>query len=125
MYKSLDSASNPITNIGKTFKNYILDTENIFSLLNCKFIGENKLILMDTLYVSLGESLDLFGTFLVLLSLLLFIGVVFILIVVNNNKTKKGEDSSSFDFEHLNNIYKGNDIDEKDKDDQSKPLMNY
>ena len=125
LYKSLNSASNPITNIGKTFKNYILDTENIFSLLNCKFIGENKLILMDTLYVSLGESLDLFGTFLVLLSLLLFIGVVFILIVVKNNKTKKGEDSSSFDFEHLNNIYKGNDIDEKDKDDQSKPLMNY
>ena len=87
----------------------------MFSLLNCKFIGVNKLILMDTLYLSLGKSLDLFGTFLVLLSIFLFIGVIFILIVIKNNKTKKGEDDNTFAFEQLNNIYKGIDNDSEIK----------
>ena len=64
---------------------YSTNKDGVFSLLNCKFVGENKLILMNVLYTSLGVYLDKYGTFTSLWSMFLFIGLIFVTIVIRNN----------------------------------------
>ena len=84
--KCLNSMYEEMEKIGNTFMKYVSEKDNMFSFLNCKFIGNNKLIFMDILYTSLGVYLDYLGTFIIIFSLFIFIGIVFILIVIKNNK---------------------------------------
>ena len=84
--------------------------ENVFSLLNCKFVGENKKILLDILYTSLGVYLDYFGLTTVLFSLFLFIGIIFILIVIKNTDLEAKAGVNNQYSETLDNIWKGNDF---------------
>ena len=127
LIKSLDYATYPINRIGNTVNKYISGKDNIFSLLNCKFVGENKLILMHVLYTSLGVYLDSFGIVTCLFSLFIFVGIIFILIVIKNSKldTKGGADN--LDLETLDDILKGNDSGEQllSSNGKTQELMNY
>ena len=127
LIKSLDYATYPINRIGNTINKYISGKDNIFSLLNCKFVGENKLILMHVLYTSLGVYLDSFGIVTCLFSLFIFVGIIFILIVIKNSKldTKGGADN--LDLETLDDILKGNDSGEQllSSNGKTQELMNY
>ena len=78
---------------------YSRNQNGIFSLLNCKFVGENKLILMSVLYDSLGVYLDKYGTLTSLWSFFLFIGVIFITIVIRSNES---DDMDSNNIENIN-----------------------
>ena len=44
--QSLNYAYKGMKDIVKTFIQYISENDNMFSLLNCKFVGNNKLIMM-------------------------------------------------------------------------------
>ena len=78
---------------------YSRNQNGIFSLLNCKFVGENKLILMSVLYDSLGVYLDKYGTLTSLWSFFLFIGVIFVTIVIRSNES---DDMDSNNIENIN-----------------------
>ena len=127
LIKSLEYATYPIDRIENTVSKYISGKDNIFSLLNCKFVGENKLLLMHVLYTSLGVYLDTFGIVTVLFSLFIFVGIIFILIVIKNSKldTKGGADD--LDLETLDDILKGNDSGEQliSSNAQNQELMSY
>ena len=127
LIKALDYSLTPINNIEDTVSNYIKGENNIFTLLNCKFVGENKKILMHILYTSLGVYLDMFGLVTCLLSLFIFVGIIFILIVIKNSKldTKEGADNVNLDT--LEDILKGNDYSENalSGSEQSQQLISY
>ena len=71
-------------------KKYITNKDGIFSLLNCKFVGNNKLILMSILYTSLGVYLDKYGTLTSLWSFFAFVALIFIIIVVRTHEPEYG-----------------------------------
>lgn len=127
LIKALEYALDPIVRIEQTYKKYESGKDNIFSLLNCKFVGDNKLILMDVLYTSLGYYLDVFGTCTSLMSLFIFVGIVCILIVIKNTKLDTKEGASDVDLETLNDILTGNDTIEKDtsNNQQTQELLSY
>ena len=75
-----------LTQLNGLIHTYSTNKDGIFSLLNCKFVGENKLILMNILYTSLGVYLDKYGTLTSLWSMVLFIGVIFVTIVIRNHE---------------------------------------
>ena len=79
----------PITNIMSIYHDYASSSNNIFNLLNCKFIGDNLIILMDILHTSLGVYLNSFGVVTCLLNLFIFIGIVFDMIGVAALTSKK------------------------------------
>ena len=106
---ALTSATGIIKVIIDSFKQYISGKDSMFSLLNCRFVGENKLMLMDILYTSLGLYLDLLGTFIILFSLFIFIGIIFILIILKNAQTNEKEGVGDMNLETFNNIWKEND----------------
>ena len=107
---ALISTTGIIEVIINSFKQYISGNDSMFSLLNCRFVGENKLMLMDILYTSLGLYLDLLGTFTILFSLFIFIGIIFILIILKNAQTNEKEGVSDMNLETLNHIWKEKDI---------------
>ena len=76
----------------------------ILNLLNCKFVGENKLILMNVLYTSLGVYLDKYGTLTSIWSMFLFIAIIFVVIIIRNN------DNDNIDSNNLNNLLQGEQI---------------
>ena len=127
LINSLDYATYPINRIEGTVNKYISGKDNIFSLLNCKFVGENKLLLMHVLYTSLGVYLDTFGIVTCLFSFFIFVGIIFILIVIKNSKldTKGGADD--LDLETLDDILKGNTSGEQllSSTGQNQELMSY
>lgn len=102
--KALINVINPIVN---SFINHHIEKGGILSMLNCKFIGENKSLLLYSLNNSLGVYLDAFGIITCLMSLSMFIGVVFILIIVRNTKIQ--ENISTMDIKTLDDILKGDD----------------
>ena len=105
---ALNSATFIISQIVETFRNYLSgDEHNIFSLLNCKFVGNNKLMLLDILYTSLGIALDLFGTITIIISLLIFLGVIFILIIIKNSNLNEKNGIPNISLTTLENILKG------------------
>ena len=106
LQETISSAVGVVENIGNTFISY--GTSNIFSFLNCKFVGNNKLMLIDSLYTSLGVYLEAFGVTTILFSLFIFIGIVFIIIIVKNNKKDDNDGLSSVNIETLNDILTGN-----------------
>ena len=75
-----------MTQLNGLIHTYSTNKDGIFSLLNCKFVGENKLILMNILYTSLGVYLDKYRTLTSLWSMVLFIGVIFVTIVIRNHE---------------------------------------
>ena len=112
---SLKDIVGPIDNIVNSIIGYVSgkDNVNVFSLLNCKFVGENKKILLDILYTSLGVFLEYFGIMTILLSIFLFIGIIFILIIIKNTELEgKGNRNNNY-LENLNDIWKGNDLNEQ------------
>ena len=105
---ALNSATFIISQIVETFRNYLSgDEHNIFSLLNCKFVGNNKLMLLDILYTSLGIALDLFGTITIIISLLIFLGIIFILIIIKNSNFNEKNGIPNISLTTLENILKG------------------
>ena len=82
---------------------YSTNKDGVFSLLNCKFVGENKLILMNVLYTSLGVYLDKYGTLTSLWSMFLFIGLIFVTIIIRNNEN---DDLDSDNIENTNSQQK-------------------
>ena len=110
LIKTLNNADKPINNIVKSITGYISGNESAFDLLNCKFVGENKKILMDILYTSLGVYLDYFGVMTVLFSLFLFIGIIFILIVIKNTGMETNRGNNSQYLQSLDDIWKGNNL---------------
>ena len=105
--QSLNYAYKGMKDIVKTFIQYISENDNMFSLLNCKFVGNNKLIMMNILYTSLGTYIESIGILTIMFSLSIFIGIVFILIIIKNSKLDKKEDFQN-DINALSNILKGN-----------------
>ena len=95
----------PILNIKNAYSDY---RAHIFELLNCKFVGNNANILLDILNSSLGIYLDGFGVLMCLLSLFIFIGIIFILIIIKNTKLDNKDVVANIDLESFNNILKGN-----------------
>ena len=129
--KCLNSIYEEMEKIGNTFLNYVSENDNMFSFLNCKFIGNNKLIFMNILYTSLGVYLDYLGTFIILISLFIFIGIVFILIVIKNNKKDIKDIKDIKDLEDLDILNEKESSDENDsfneendKKDKSVELVN-
>jgi hypothetical protein len=122
LHNALTASSGIIGNIGDSFKKLITGKDNIFTLLNCKFVGKNKLILIHLLYTSLGLYLDYFAIFTILMSLFIFIGVIFILILIKNSKLDEKGGVSDIDLETLTNIIQG-DEDNKTKNN-TENLMN-
>ena len=122
LHNALTASSGIIGNIGDSFRKLITGKDNIFTLLNCKFVGKNKLILIHLLYTSLGLYLDYFGIFTILMSLFIFIGVIFILILIKNSKLDEKGGVSDIDLETLTNIIQG-DEDNKTKNN-TENLMN-
>ena len=109
LHETMAEAENIIKSIGNTFGEYVSDRNNIFSFLNCKFVGDNKLMLIDTLYTSLGIYLEAFGILTIIFCLFIFIGIVFIIILVKNNKKDENDSLASINLETLNDIMTGND----------------
>ena len=122
LHNALTASSGIIGNIGDSFRKLITGKDNIFTLLNCKFVGKNKLILIHLLYTSLGLYLDYFAIFTILMSLFIFIGVIFILILIKNSKLDEKGGVSDIDLETLTNIIQG-DEDNKTKNN-TENLMN-
>ena len=129
--KCLNSIYEEMEKIGNTFLKYVSENDNMFSFLNCKFIGNNKLIFMNILYTSLGVYLDYLGTFIILISLFIFIGIVFILIIIKNNKKDIKDIKDIKDLEDLDILNEKESSDENDsfneendKKDKSVELVN-
>ena len=80
------------------------------------------MILIHLLYTSLGLYLDYFAIFTILMSLFIFIGVIFILILIKNSKLDEKGGVSDIDLETLTNIIQG-DEDNKTKNN-TENLMN-
>ena len=123
LHKASELSIKPITDIVQTVSNY---QSGVFNLLNCKFVGTNKLILMNVLYDSLGKFLEYFGLCFTLLSLFIFIGIVFILITIKNTKLDEKKISSDIDLETLSDILQGNDVsNDLMNTEKNQELMNY
>ena len=101
--------------------NYTKNKNGIFSLLNCKFVGENKLILMNVLYTSLGVYLDKYGTLTSLWAMFLFIGLIFVTIVIRNNEN---DHVSSNDIENINDLQNREPMEFQLKSESNQELMN-
>ena len=99
---------------------YTKNKNGIFSLLNCKFVGENKLILMNVLYTSLGVYLDKYGILTSLWSLFLFFGLIFVTIVIRS----EDDDISSNNIENVNNFPQGEILELEMKSENSQKLIN-
>ena len=113
--KALNAAKDPIQKFVQVYKDYSLGKNNIFSYLNCKFIGDNKNILLDVLYYDIGFSLYHFGLMTCLFSLFMFIGIIFILIVIKNTKLDEKNDAANMDLETINDILLGKDLEKEIK----------
>ena len=100
---------------------YSTNKDGIFSLLNCKFVGENKIILMSVLYSSLGVYLDKYGTLTSLWSLFLFIGLIFVTIVIRNNENDNVDSNKK---ENINNLKQGKLIELHLKSEGNQKLLN-
>ena len=87
-----------IAKLNKFLKNYATNDGGIFSLLNCKFVGENKLILMSILYTSLGVYLDKYGTLTSLWSFFIFVALIFIIIVIRNYDTDDNDNNTNINY---------------------------
>lgn len=109
LHNALELSYQPITNVENAYSEFTSGSNSFSNLLNCKFVGNNTIILIDLLHTSLGLYLDAFGIITCLLSLFIFIGVVFILIIVKNTKLDDKNAVSNMNIESLNNILKGND----------------
>ena len=105
LQQALKLSIKPITDIKNVFSNY---RSHIFELLNCKFVGNNANILLDILNSSLGLYLNGFGVTMCLVSLFIFIGIIFILIIIKNTKLDDKDVVANIDFESFNHILKGN-----------------
>ena len=64
-------------------------------------------MLLDILYTSLGIALDLFGTITIIISLLIFLGVIFILIIIKNSNLNEKNGIPNISLTTLENILKG------------------
>ena len=113
--KALNAAKDPIQKFVQVYKDYSLGKNNIFSYLNCKFIGDNKNILLDVLYYDIGFSLYHFGLITCLFSLFMFIGIIFILIVIKNTKFDEKNGAANMDLETINDILLGKDLEKEIK----------
>ena len=113
--KALNAAKDPIQKFVQVYKDYSLGKNNIFSYLNCKFIGDNKNILLDVLYYDIGFSLNHFGLITCLFSLFMFIGIIFILIVIKNTKFDEKNGAANMDLETINDILLGKDLEKEIK----------
>ena len=81
---------------------------------------------MNVLYDSLGKFLEYFGLSFTLLSLFIFIGIVFILITIKNTKLDEKKISSDIDLETLSDILQGNDVsNDLMNTEKNQELMNY
>ena len=81
---------------------------------------------MNVLYDSLGKFLEYFGLCFTLLSLFIFIGIVFILITIKNTKLDEKKISSDIDLETLSDILQGNDVsNDLMNTEKNQELMNY
>ena len=100
---------------------YSTNKDGVFSLLNCKFVGENKLILMNVLYTSLGVYLDKYGTLTSLWSLFLFIGLIFVTIVIRNDENDNVDSNKK---ENINNLKEGKLIELHLKSEGNQKLLN-
>ena len=103
LQEALKLSIKPITDITNIFSHY---RDHISELLNCGFVGNNANILLDILNTSLRLCFDVFGIMMCLLSLFIFIGIIFIIIIIKNNKIEdKDQDSvPNIDVESVNNI---------------------
>ena len=99
---------------------YSRNQNGIFSLLNCKFVGENKLILMSILYTSLGVYLDKYGTLTSLWSFFIFIALIFVLIVIRNYDD---DNISSDNLENINNELKSGVVELQMKSESKQELI--
>ena len=110
---ALKAAVEPIKKFEDVYNEYSVGKNNIFSYLNCKFVGENKNILLDVLYFNIGFSLNLFGLVTCLFSLFMFIGIIFILVVIKNTKLDEKNGATNMDLESINDILLGKDLDKE------------
>ena len=110
---ALKAAVEPIKRFEDVYNEYSVGKNNIFSYLNCKFVGENKNILLDVLYFNIGFSLNLFGLVTCLFSLFMFIGIIFILVVIKNTKLDEKNGATNMDLESINDILLGKDLDKE------------
>ena len=101
-------------------ENFTKNKNGIFSLLNCKFVGENKLILMSILYTSLGVYLDKYGTLTSLWSFFIFIALIFVLIVIRNYDD---DNISSDNLENINNELKSGVVELQMKSESKQELI--
>jgi hypothetical protein len=111
--KALNAASDPIQKFVKACEDYSVGKNNIFSYFNCKFVGDNKNILLDVLYYNIGFNLNMFGLVNCLFSTFMFIGIVFILIVIKNTKLDEKNGAANMDLESINDILLGKDFDKE------------
>ena len=111
--EALKAAVEPIKKFEDVYNEYSVGKNNIFSYLNCKFVGENKNILLDVLYFNIGFSLNLFGLVTCLFSLFMFIGIIFILVVIKNTKLDEKNGATNMDLESINDILLGKDLDKE------------
>ena len=105
LQQTMKSATGIISQIGKTFSEYSTGKNHISSLLNCRFVGNNKMMLIDTLYTSLGTYLEAFGILTIMFSLFIFLGIISIIIITRNNDPD--DKNSSINIETLNDILTG------------------
>ena len=110
---ALKAAVEPIKKFEDVYNENSVGKNNIFSYLNCKFVGENKNILLDVLYFNIGFSLNLFGLVTCLFSLFMFIGIIFILVVIKNTKLDEKNGATNMDLESINDILLGKDLDKE------------
>ena len=110
---ALKAALEPIEKFEKVYDKYSVGKNNIFSYLNCKFIGDNKNILLDVLYYNLGFTLKFFGLATCLFSSFMFIGIIFILVVIKNTKLDEKNGVRNMDLEDINNILIGKDLEKE------------
>ena len=109
-----------LAKIDALLHNYATNKDGIFSLLNCKFVGENKLILMSILYTSLGVYLDKYGTLTSLWSFFIFIALIFVLIVIRNYDD---DNISSDNLENINNELKSGVVELQMKSESKQELI--
>ena len=110
---ALKAALEPIEKFEKVYDKYSVGKNNIFSYLNCKFLGDNKNILLDVLYYNLGFTLKFFGLVTCLFSSFMFIGIIFILVVIKNTKLDEKNGVRNMDLEDINNILIGKDLEKE------------
>ena len=113
---------NIINQLLNPVKQYITETEDVFSVLNCKFVGNNKQILLNLLYTTTGYYMDIFGIATCILSLSIFVGIIFILIVIKNTKLDPANASPEVYLQTLDDILKGNTLIENDVYNINDPL---